>query len=76
MTGLKIIKTTETSEYITDLLICHELSQVLNVDSRTGRVILEIKFPFQTITSVTFGGASSDTLSLTTSRGGLNEAPA
>lgn len=50
------------------------LSQILNIDSETGRVIYAIQIPVERVTSLTFGGAYYDILFVTTSRLGLTEA--
>lgn len=49
------------------------VSQIINVDSNTGRVLYAIKMPLERVTSVTFGGPYYDTLYVTTMRTGLTQ---
>lgn len=59
----------ETTKYN----VFFELAQVLHVDSKTGKVLSEVKLPVERVTSVTFGGPNNDILYVTTMREGLTD---
>ncbi|XP_065225478.1 regucalcin-like [Planococcus citri] len=52
-------------------IACWNGSKVINVDTKTGKVIYEIPLPVERVTSVAFGGKNFDILYITTMKKGL-----